>query len=1607
VACDDEVMRIVRAESTPLFVSTGHGPCQVVRVTVASEGAERPMQGKQGADAPAPAPVLVRAEGPGVTTRQPFRIENLPAGAEVTAEVPVAVAAPHGPGSKLGVTVIAEGPGTRAELAAEITVAEPGWTIWMICHFHYDPVWWNTQGGFTESGLAMPGEDGTLPDVRTAFELVRLHLDAARDDPDYKFVLAEVDYLKPYFDAHPQDRAELRDLIAAGRAELVGGAYNEPNTNLTSAESTIRNIVYGLGQQRDVLGADPSVAWALDAFGHDPGYPGLMAAAGMTGSAWARGPFHQWGPWRTVGDNTRMQFPSEFEWISPDGRGLLTSYMANHYGAGWVIHQAADLAAASQEALGQLALLAPVAATRNVLLPVGADHVIPPRWATAVHRDFAARYVWPRCVTGLPREFFAAVRAEAAERGIWLTPQSRDMNPVYPGKDVSYIDTKQAQRAAEVAVSDGERLATLAWLAGAGYPAESLDKAWRQLVFGAHHDAITGTESDQVYLDLLGGWREAFERGDSVREQAAGFLASLVNTTQKNEGGGAGPDPSRRAVVVFNTLSWPRAGLATLTLTFAEPGMPWLALSDETGATVPFLAEGIRRHPDHSLASATITFRADVPALGYRSYWVSAGTGSGSEAGSGAGPGADAGWTTMPGTVITSEAFEVAADPARGGGLSRVTDRRTGTGLLRGLGNEMVLAEEYPAHPRWGEGPWLLCPKGPGSGSGDAPAEVVAQRCPIGSRLAARFSLGDLLITQETILWDGQERVEFRTHADGSIGQDRLLRVRFPALVPGGLPVFQCATAVVGRPFGVADMDVGQDAFTMDNPACEWFGLGGAARVSAGGHAWAIGVAEVIIPGDRGPGGSGDGPSPLITRNGSPGAGVIPVCPATSRDITDSGSGPGAGTSENPAPGADVAGWRDSVRELVAALAGAGVTATCSRADGPRYGSLDLDSNLPDVRIAVGGPDVNPWTARLLAGIAPAAAEIAAQLAAPGGARVWVPAARPRAEIFTASADVRGDRDLPVLIVSGADLPSAAAALTADLADAVIEADLADAVIEADLADAVIEADLGGQAGHGAGRTPDGTGGAPDSGDQPHDRLLGAHSVALLNRGTPSSLVTPDGTLHITLMRASSAWPAGVWIDGTRRTVPDGSSFAWQHWSHEFRYALAAGPGDWRDAGFVVAGQEYNHDLLACETGLHDGPLPPSASMAGVSTPGRARPAALLSALKPRGNPLASGQPGRPGREAGVTIRLRDAGGLPTAPAPAQVSLRYGITAAQMTDLTERGNGPAVEITAGRALVAVPLAGLVTVAATTPGAPADQPSPVISPEVAHQTGTNQAPAVPLPVSGEPAGAEPVQPVFTRYWLHGKGPAPAGNLPVAVHLSPERVTLSAAGEAGAPAGLCLTVACGPGPAAGEVTLGVPPGLAITGPDGAPAGPFKYSLAERGYARWDLAVAALPGTPPGRYFVSAHTADDLGQALEDAALITVGGPPAPARGMPREQLDALLVADLMAQEAELVVAAEPAVLDLPPGGCATLAVLLVNRTASVIRGESQLVSPWGTWRAARPWTQGFTAGPGETVRLGYTVALPPGARPGSQWWALAKVMYFGRVRYTEGVQIRVTG
>jgi alpha-mannosidase len=91
-----------------------------------------------------------------------------------------------------------------------------------------------------------------------------------------------------------------------------------------------------------------------------------------------------------------------------------------------------------------------------------------------------------------------------------------------------------------------------------------------------------------------------------------------------------------------------------------------------------------------------------------------------------------------------------------------------------------------------------------------------------------------------------------------------------------------------------------------------------------------------------------------------------------------------------------------------------------------------------------------------------------------------------------------------------------------------------------------------------------------------------------------------------------------------------------------------------------------------------------------------------------------------------------------------------------------------------------------------------------------------------------------------------------------------------------------------------------------------------------------------------------------------------------------------------------------IQLEAGTQGELALRLKNLTLSEIRGEVQLISPHETWPLTEPWSQGFLLpSQGETV-VRFMIRTPSNF-PGGEYWALAKVMYFGRIVYTESVRL----
>ena len=177
-----------------------------------------------------------------------------------------------------------------------------------------------------------------------------------------------------------------------------------------------------------------------------------------------------------------------------------------------------------------------------------------------------------------------------------------------------------------------------------------------------------------------------------------------------------------------------------------------------------------------------------------------------------------------------------------------------------------------------------------------------------------------------------------------------------------------------------------------------------------------------------------------------------------------------------------------------------------------------------------------------------------------------------------------------------------------------------------------------------------------------------------------------------------------------------------------------------------ASAEDYNHDLIAVAGGSGEDTAPagePAVGGAGQRHAQRGEAARQPARFgrSAAGTPAAALAAAVAG-EAEVTVRLRETSGRPTT---ARVRLAQPVSAAWLTDLLEETDDAPLPVVDGAVMVDMPAFNTVTLVL--------------------RTGSRAA------GNGGLAAVEPVQPVYARYWLHGKGPAPAGNLPVAVHFSP--------------------------------------------------------------------------------------------------------------------------------------------------------------------------------------------------------------------------------------------
>ncbi len=451
-------------------------------------------------------------------------------------------------------------------------------TFYVIPHNHWEGAVFATREAYLEMGL---------PHIITALKLLK-------EFPEYRFVLDQVNYVKPFIDRYEEEVPAFRRFIKEGRLQIAGGTNTMHDTNSPSGESIVRQMLYGKGYFRKALGVDVTTGWSLDTFGHNAQMPQIFKLAGYRSMWFMRGV-----PNRTL--------PTEFFWKGIDGTTIDAFWIAQTYVN--LARVPAETSAFNTFIKKKFDDLTPnVEGEKNRVGFAGWDVENPQEHLPVKVREFDTADGKPfnlKFIT--PLEYEAIVAKRNNRKTI-----NGEFNPIFQGVYSSRIELKQKLRQVEEILTTAEKLGAINEMMGNATREADIWKAWEPVLFNQAHDLMSGVMTDHVYADTIRGYEYAEQVGNELINERFEYLLSQMDTT----GDGI-------PVVVFNTLGSKRTDITEADIGFIDDGYFDIEVKDDTGKIIPVDTLKGEKFDDGSIRQARIIFVAeDVPSLGYRIFRV-------------------------------------------------------------------------------------------------------------------------------------------------------------------------------------------------------------------------------------------------------------------------------------------------------------------------------------------------------------------------------------------------------------------------------------------------------------------------------------------------------------------------------------------------------------------------------------------------------------------------------------------------------------------------------------------------------------------------------------------------------------------------------------------------------------------------------------------------------------------------------------------------------------------------------------------------------------------------------------------------------------------------
>ena len=429
----------------------------------------------------------------------------------------------------------------------------------LICNAHLDPVWlWEWEEG-----------------AAAALSTFRVAADLCEAFEGFVFNHNEVTLYRWVEEYEPALFARIQRLVAEGKWHIMGGWYLQPDCNMPSGESFVRQILIGKAYFREKFGVEPSTAINFDPFGHTRGLVQIMAKSGYDAYLFCRPQQHDC-PLES----------DDFIWVGYDGSEITGHRASTFYNS----------------LLGKACEKVGVWIKANEGKPVGMM-----LWGVGNHGGGPSRLdleqltaLQQECneyalIHSHPEAYFAELRASNTP----LPRHAEDLNSWAPGCYTSQVRIKQKHRLLENMFYQTEKMLSNAAMQNLlEYPCEEMLEALRDLLVAEFHDILPGSSIqpvEEMGLRLMDHGLELISR---IRGRA--FFALASGQPRGSEG--------EIPILVYNPHPFPVRTIVECE--FQLQDQQW---SDQF--TVPVVYQGQQRvpsQPEKELSNLNLDWRKRV-----------------------------------------------------------------------------------------------------------------------------------------------------------------------------------------------------------------------------------------------------------------------------------------------------------------------------------------------------------------------------------------------------------------------------------------------------------------------------------------------------------------------------------------------------------------------------------------------------------------------------------------------------------------------------------------------------------------------------------------------------------------------------------------------------------------------------------------------------------------------------------------------------------------------------------------------------------------------------------------------------------------------------------